>query len=414
MQNLTATNNQLRSQRRMVIGVTSHQTCLVMGARLRALKEAGFEVTLLSSPGRFLFECAEVTGVSACPIRIARTIAPFSDLVSLVVLWRTLLRLRPQVAEFSTPKAGLLGSIAALLAGVPHRVYLLRGLKLETARGVKRWVLLKAETLAAFCVQSVLCNSESLKAQVVALGIARASKVRVLGDGSSTGVDLVRFRPGKMPSRAAHHIDEHALVIGFVGRITRDKGIPELLAAFELVKIKFPQAFLLLVGWFDEAEDAVSREVAQQLAADPQIRVTGYVEDTAPYYRVMDVMVLPSRREGFPNVILEAAASGLPVVSTLCTGARDAVVPEVTGLLVPPENSQALADAICKLLRDAHLRATMGAAARRWVARHYSMDKVLSEHAAFYKNLMGAEWIELPSAPQGSLEFRKETTSPAN
>jgi glycosyltransferase involved in cell wall biosynthesis len=414
MQNVVSSEERTESRGKMVIGVTSHQTCLVMTSRLRALKDAGFEITLISSPGTHLFECAEQAGVTACPVKMARTIALFSDLLSLFALWRVLRQIRPQVVEFSTPKAGLLGLMAAMLARVPHRVYLLRGLKLETAHGFKRGMLLMAEQASAFCSHLVLCNSDSLKSKAVAVGIARADKIVVLGDGSSTGIDLLRFKPGRSKVRGEFGIAAKVQVIGFVGRITRDKGILELLEAFEMVQKRFPETFLLLVGWFDAAEDAVGREVVERIATDPRIRATGYVHDTAPYYRAMDLMVLPSRREGFPNVILEAAATGLPVVSTLCTGSRDAVVPEVTGLLVEPENPPALADALCKLLADAKRRAEMGSAARRWVKQHFSMDRVLSEHVVFYKKIMGAEHDELAKAPGIELEFIEEPMSPLN
>ncbi len=134
--------------------------------------------------------------------------------------------------------------------------------------------------------------------------------------------------------------------MGFVGRLTRDKGLPELVQAFDLILRAEPSARLLLVGWFDAAEDALDKELRARILNHPRMDCTGFVSDTAPYYRAMDVLVLPTWREGFPNVVLEAAATGIPVVTTECTGARDSVVPEVTGLLIPPGYPDAICEAV--------------------------------------------------------------------
>lgn len=143
----------------IVVGITHSQTCLVLTGHLRALREAGFRVILISSPGPLLDQTAKQEGVESLPIAMARAISPLSDLVSLFRLWRALLRLRPDISEFSTPKAGLLGNLAAMLCRVPGRVYVLRGLRLETASGFKRHILRATERLAAACAHQVVCNS---------------------------------------------------------------------------------------------------------------------------------------------------------------------------------------------------------------------------------------------------------------
>jgi glycosyltransferase involved in cell wall biosynthesis len=394
---------------RMVVGVTHPQTCLLLAGRLRALRSAGFRVTLICSPGDLLFQTAAAASVEACPVPIARSIAPIADLLSLCRLWRVLSRIRPEIVEFSTPKAGLLGMLASWLARVPHRIYLLRGLKLETASGIKRWILLAAEKLAAYCAHSILCTSESLRAEAIKLRIARPEKMKVLGDGSSSGVDLFRFAPGKSQIRTSLGIPAKAPVVGFVGRLTRDKGVPELIKAFKGLLRTLPDAYLLLVGWFDAAEDALDGLLIAEIAAHSRIRVTGMAADTAPYYKAMDLLVLPTRREGFPNVILEAAASGLPVITTFATGSRDAVIPEVTGLLIPPGYPEAIEEAIKGLLRDADRRAMMGSAARAWVREHFSTEKVLKENIEFYQGLLGANRREIKPAPN---EINLPTSEP--
>jgi glycosyltransferase involved in cell wall biosynthesis len=324
-----------------------------------------------------------------------REFAPYTDLVSLVRLWRLLRKLRPDATEFSTPKAGVLGTLAARLAGVPRRVYLLRGLKVETAIGFRRLVLLESERLAMACAHVVICNSASLRAKVLELGLAPAAKLRVLGDGSSKGVDLDRFAPGPDEMRSRLNIPPAAPVVGFVGKLTRDKGLPELIDAFDQILMKEPLARLLLVGWFDVAEDGVDERLRLRIQNHPSIISTGFVADTAPYYRAMDLLVLPTRREGFPNVVLEAAATGVPVITTRATGSRDSVVPGVTGLLISPRSADEISKAVLKLLCDPQ-RSRMGEAGRTWVMGRFEKRHVLGMTVAFYLNLLKPRENENP------------------
>lgn len=372
----------------ILVGVTHPQTCIVLSARLRTLRAAGFRVLLVSSPGDLLWTTAAREHVEPIAIPMHRGISPWADLVAFYRLWRLLGFRRPDLVEFSTPKAGLLGTLAAKVRGVPRRVYMLRGLKLETSTGLKRHLLLLAEKLASACASVVLCNSQSLRSQVRALRIAPAAKLQVLGEGSSNGVNVERFSPGSSSVRADLGIPPDAPLIGFAGRLTRDKGLPELVAAFESTLHSEPSAHLLLVGWFDNSEDALDAAVRDRIRRHPQIHCTGFVRDTAPYYRAMDLLVLPTWREGFPNAVLEAAATGIPVVTTHCTGARDSVLPEVTGLLIPPGRSDAIREAVLKIICDPQLSCRMGQAARAWVLKHYPEEKVVTITADYYRSLI--------------------------
>jgi glycosyltransferase involved in cell wall biosynthesis len=173
--------------------------------------------------------------------------------------------------------------------------------------------------------------------------------------------------------------------------LTRDKGVPELLEAFDAISIADPNARLLLVGWFDGSEDALCASLRERIRRHPKIHCTGFVDDTAPYYRAMDVLVLPTWREGFPNVVLEAAASGVPVITTVATGSRDSVDPEVTGLLIQPGNPGAITEAVLSLLRNRARRQRMGKAARIWVNEHYVDGRVLQLATMFYTSLVVKE-----------------------
>lgn len=386
-----------------MVGVTDSQTCMVLGPRLRALREAGFKVTLVAGPGELLERTAASEGVEAVAVPMKRGLAPFADLLSLVRLWLLLGRLGPEMVEFSTPKAGLLGSLAALLRGVPRRIYVLRGLRLESATGLNARAMLIGERISAACAHVVLCNSLSLREKALELGVARPAKLKLLGDGSSIGVDTRRYSPGPSDVRERLGLGSEAQVIGFVGRLTRDKGVPELFEAFHAILDVMPAATLLLVGWFDESEDALGWDLRARIQNHPRIHMTGYVRDTAPYYRAMDLMVLPTWREGFPNVVLEAAATGIPVVTTLSTGSRDSVVPEVTGLLIPPGLPEAISEAVLKLLRDPERRQRMGKSARAWVQQHYAEARVLALTTAYYENLLkpGSGRLQGPNTHTG-------------
>jgi glycosyltransferase involved in cell wall biosynthesis len=376
------------SQPLAVVGITHPQTCLILRGRLRALCQAGFSVVLISSPGEMAEQLAADEGAVLVAIPMRRGIAPLADVVSFIRLTLALLLLRPTITEFSTPKAALLGNVAAFLCRVPSRVYLLRGLRLETSSGFKRTLLNATERLAAACAHVVVCNSKSLRRKAIDLGVAHESKLRLIAHGSSNGVDVARFFPGPDTMRAQLGIPADAPVLGFVGRLTRDKGIPDLVEAFNRLLENVPDARLLLVGWFDESEDALSLYQRARVEAHPRIIRTGFVADPAPYYRAMDLLVLPTWREGFPNVVLEAAASGLPVVSTFTTGARDAVLPAITGLLVPPGDPHALAEALLALIEHPQRRISMGEAGRRWVVQKFVDRRVLGLTVTLYQQLL--------------------------
>lgn len=371
-----------------VVGITHSQTCLVLRGRLRALRDSGFRVTLICSAGPLADQLAAEESAQQITVAMQRGIAPLADFVALLRLCRVLRRLQPAITEFSTPKAGLLGNLAAFMCRVPARIYMLRGLRLETAKGLTRALLKRTEWIAASCAHVVICNSESLRHEARNLGLARQSKLRLVGNGSSNGVNVHRFAPGPDCLRTRLGIAPHAPVIGFVGRLTRDKGIPELLEAFDNLLKRVPAARLLLVGWFDHSDDALTPQQRAHIDAHPAIICTGFVDDTAPYYRAMDLFVLPTWREGFPNAALEAAATGISVIATLTTGARDAVLPGVTGLLVPPGDPQALLESMQQLLSDPARREKMGSAARRWVVQRFATEHVLNKTMALYRELM--------------------------
>ncbi|KQV25456.1 glycosyltransferase family 4 protein [Yonghaparkia sp. Root332] len=365
-------------QKHVVLAVTSELTARTFYSEYPGyLVQRGWRVTLMSQDEGGLAALARGLGADAAPIPIARNPSPARDLVALVSVWRTLRRLRPDVVVAATPKAGLLVSVAARLARVPNRVYQVWGLRLETSTGWRRTLMGVAERIAAASSTRVVAVSPSLADRVRELGIAR--DVTVLGSGSSHGVDLDRFTRTEPRARGG------AFTVGFVGRLTADKGIATLAEAALKVAEFDPTIEFVLVG---PAEDTAS-EAAVRRAADAgaSIRRLPYTADTRDVYEQFSLVCLPTLREGFPNVVLEAGAMGLPTITTTATGAVDSVVQGVTGLLVPPGDPSALADAICRLASDPALCEVMGANARARVESEYSQRRVFELQEAFLASL---------------------------
>jgi lipopolysaccharide/colanic/teichoic acid biosynthesis glycosyltransferase/glycosyltransferase involved in cell wall biosynthesis len=382
----------IQSKPKVLVAVTSSLACTFYRGVLRHLQSNGFEPLMLSSPGANLLDVSSKETVQSIAVPIEREISPTKDLMSLWRLYRIISRLQPMVVDASTPKAGLLTGIAAWLARVPHRVYTLRGLRLETATGLKRAVLWITEWIACACSHRVVCVSPSLRARAISLGLVSATKATVLGSGSG-GVDLCRFSVTNRQSTETRVLRQNlgippdALVIGFVGRFVKDKGIRQLAEAFQLLRRTRPQLRLLLVGDF-EPGDPVEADVRRYIESETAIICPGFVIDTAPYYALMDVLVLPTYREGFPSVPLEAQASGVPVITTTATGAVDSIIDRVTGFLLPVGDANALTNAVGKLLADPELRERMGKAGRARVERDFHPEVIWDALVQLYRELI--------------------------
>jgi glycosyltransferase involved in cell wall biosynthesis len=395
--------------------VTTHAISAenLMNGQLTFLREQGFDITVIAAPSESLDVVREREQVQTIPIPIEREISPVSDVRTLVKLCGILRTLRPDIVNAGTPKAGLLGMLAAKLTGVPVRLYTLRGLRLETTSGFKERLLAATERLAASCAQQVICVGESLRQEYIKRRLTKLDKTVVLRHGSSNGVNAERFqysveqfiRIGQL--RESLNIPADAPVIGFVGRLTRDKGIVDLHDAFRQLLAEFPDLRLILIGGPEEG-DPIPPKTWQRITEHPQIIRTGALKDVSLYYGLFDVFVFPSYREGFPNVPMEAAAAGVPVVGYSATGTLDAVADGVTGTLVPLQDSATLAAATASYLRNPFLRRRHGEAGRQRVLTDFRREDLWQSLVDLYRHWLKERGLPLPiSGTQPTVSKRK-------
>ncbi len=369
------------------------------------LRQHGMDITIISSPGAQLSAFAEQEGIHWQAVPLQRAISPGRDLAAVRCLAKHLSRIRPHIVHAHTPKAGLVGMLAATWCQVPVRIYHLHGLRFETSQGTRRGILHFAERTTCRLAHRVLCVSNSLRERGLEENLFGSDKCRVLAHGSINGLDVDRFVCGldraglRRAVRQRFGIPTEAPCLGFVGRLVRDKGVVDLHAAWRRLRAEFPALHLLLVGPF-ETQDPVPPEVRVDFQQDPRVHLTGLDWEPRPYYAAMDVFTLPSHREGLGNVLLEASAMELPVVGCHVTGCVDAVAPDETGRLVPPKDPAALAAAIAQYLQDPQLARAHGQAGRDWVRGRFAPPQIWQAGLEEYGALLRGKGIVAESHPR--------------
>jgi glycosyltransferase involved in cell wall biosynthesis len=359
-------------------------------SQLQQLQEAGFDVAGIAARGDHVDRLTSAK-IEFFSIPMTRRFGPFADLKALVALYRLLRKERFDIIHTHTPKGGLLGQYAALLARVPLRVHTIHGLYFPGfMRPNQRWmyVLLERITLA-FSHYNFSQNPEDISVAINER-IVRPERLEQVGNG----ISLDRFAPDgvtaeqRRRTRAALGFTDDTLVVGMVGRLVAEKGYLEAFEAARQVASRIPQARFIFVGGFEDKADAIKADTLREYGIDHVAQFLGHRTDVEQLYAAMDVFMLPSHREGFPRAVMEAAAMAKPCVVTDVRGCRQTVDHEVTGLLVPTRAPADLAAALERLLRSPAERNRMGAAGRAKALREFDERRVIGAILDAYQRLL--------------------------
>ena len=349
-----------------------------------------FEVTAIAAEQERLEQYGRDNGVGTFHLEMTREITPGQDLKALYKLYRYFKKTKPEIVHTHTPKAGIVGMMAAKMAGVPVRLHTVAGMPLMETSGTKRKILEQVERLTYSLATKVYPNSEGLKKIIINHNFTKPENLKVLGEGSSNGIDTQYFNPEDFTAeqrkeiRQSSNIPANDIVFIFVGRLVKDKGINELVQAFKKLTEENLNISLLLVGPFEQELDPIKDYNFEEIQINPKIFTTGYQVDVRPYFAAADVLVFPSYREGFPNVVMQAGAMGLPSIVTNINGCNEIIREMENGLIIPVKDQKALLLAMKKLIGNTELRQKLAANSRAVITVKYERkvfwDLLLEEY----------------------------------
>ena len=371
---------------------------VLLKGQLRFMASNGFDVKGVSSEGEELREIHENEEIVMEAINMSRKITPFQDLKSLWEMWNFLRKEKPQIVHTHTPKAGIIGMLAARLAGVPHRLHTVAGLPLMEATGTKRKILNFVEKLTYSSATRVYPNSKGLYDFILQNNFTQSNKLKIIANGSSNGINTTFFSLAQVSEiervtlREKLNIQPDDFVFVFVGRIVSDKGINELIKAFselqtaennELTGIK-----LLLVGGLESDLDPLNPETLAEINQNKDIISAGFQQDVRPFFAISDALIFPSYREGFPNVVMQAGAMGLPSIVSDINGCNEIIVEGENGLIIPPKNVEKLKEKMLTLARDKNLYIKLKENSRRMIENRYEQSVVWKALLEEYEGLL--------------------------
>ena len=340
-----------------------------------------FEVIGVSSPGETLEEVGEQEGIRTIPIPMTRSITPINDLKSLWQLYRLFRKERPFIVHTHTPKAGLLGMMASRFARIPIRMHTVAGLPLMESKGFRKKVLEFTERLTYTCATGIYPNSRNLAEFIIKNKYCTPAKLKVLGNGSSNGIDMDFFQLNQAAIsrgdafKKEFNISDDDFVFLFVGRLVKDKGIEELLEAFTKTKQSHSNVKLLLVGPFEQELDPISGKAKSVIDQDEDIIHVGFQQDVRSYLAISNALVFPSYREGFPNVPMQAGCFQLPSIVTDINGCNEIIEHGKNGLIIPVKDAEALHRSMLALMTDKALYLNLKSKARNMILDRYEQNK---------------------------------------
>jgi glycosyltransferase involved in cell wall biosynthesis len=357
----------------ILFGISSSFCAHFMKGQVAYLVSKGFRVVVVSGDGEEITTLCKEEGAELILLPFSRSITPLHDLALLVKLMGIIRKVKPDIINAGNPKPGLLMTLAAWILRKQGRIFTLHGLVSDSREGFKGWMISWFEKLSCSLAQKVLVVSPSLADHAIRRGILNPSKAVVIGKGSYNGIDLNRFQktPAVMTQanafRAKQNIMDAHFVFGFVGRITVDKGIDLLMTAFTKLFNENANVRLIMAGPMDQ-ENAIPSSLLNTLNHHPGVRLLGNVSDIVPVYPLMQVLVLSSYREGFGNVLLEAAAMDVPVIAPAIPGCSDAMRPGLNGLSFPKADAAALYQAMKTYVDNPSFRSQHASAGRAFAA----------------------------------------------
>ena len=353
-----------------------------------------FDVTAVSAEEQRLREYAEKEGVHYFHVALTRKITPFKDIRAVYKLYRFLQNEKPDIVHTHTPKAGIVGMMAAYLARVPNRIHDVAGLPLMEATGLKRNVLIQVEKLTYFFATHVLPNSKGLQDYILQHRFTTKKKMNILGEGSSNGTNTDYFRDECVEktevtkTKEAWKIPKDDFIFVFIRRLVGDKGINELVVAFKALAETKSNCTLLLVGPVEDTLDPLEKHTLVEISKNPKIVTTGFQQDVRNFLALSDALVFPSYREGFPNVVMEAGAMGLPSIVTDINGCNEIIEHGKNGYIVPKKNSIALMDAMLFFLENPVEVAKMQQNARPMIVNRYKREHIWQLILAEYQSIL--------------------------
>lgn len=364
--------------KKKIIRVTTVADSICFYSDLIPALQKDYEVVGVSSPGKELDELSE-KGIRTIEVAMERRISVVSDIKSLWKMYKVLRKESPYIVHSITPKAGLITMIASWLCRVPVRIHTFTGLVWPTAKGIQRRILMATDWLTCACATHIIPEGEGVKADLLNHHIT-SKPIKVLGYGNVRGVDMEYFKPEPRNT-------EDVFTFVFIGRIVKDKGINELVAAFKRVNEKHKHVRLVLVGPKEDNLDPILPETAAEIHSNNAITEVGSQKDVRPFYQNADALVFPSYREGFPNVVLEAGAMGLPSIVTDINGSREIIVESKNGTIIPPHDEQALYEAMLNWVENPQEVASMAANARKMISERFEKSFVQKCMIDFYNKV---------------------------
>lgn len=352
-----------------------------------------YEVIGIASAGKELSDVNLDEGIRVLPVEMTRKISPVKDLKSLYELYRILKREKPFIVHSHTPKAGIISMLAAKFAQVPFRLHTVAGLPLMEATGNKRKLLDFVEKLTYQCATNVYPNSKGLYDFIVANKFADKTKLKVLANGSSNGINTNYFDSNLISSEHKTLLIEYLnisptdFVFIFVGRLVADKGINELIKSFNAISENYNNAKLILVGSFEEELDPLNSDTLQIINENLNILSVGFQQDVRSYFAISDCLVFPSYREGFPNVVMQAGAMGLPSIVSDINGCNEIIEEGINGVIVPVKDDYALYNSMERMINDRDWNISLRKKSREMIVSRYDQTVIWNAILDEYKTL---------------------------